>query len=225
MFSDPPCTWDDVISNRCIYLEFIEDKYYRAQSENAPMDVTSFFMNKDDDDYLSDNFYSVKNKMLKKLEYSKLLMKINFAQAAQFQGNHKLALNKLNQTKFILKEPAKDWLDLQIIWMHCYLNTHLIRCKVVNSSEDGLNMFLNAMVLREIKKFDQYDEYSVRIDLFQDQQLLHGKISKFLIDILTRIHNNSDNTNYYEKLSNDEKKWTQLVDYIKSSDITNLEEV
>lgn len=32
MCSDPPSTWDDVITNRCIYMEFIEDKYYTKRS-------------------------------------------------------------------------------------------------------------------------------------------------------------------------------------------------
>ncbi len=227
MYSDPPCTWDDVISNRCIYYEFIEDKYYRNTASDDLMEMSSFVINKDydEDDADGGHFDRVKKSMLKKLENSKLLMKIRFAEAAQFQGNHKLALNKLQQTKFILKEQSTDMADLQMTWMHCYLHTHLARCKVLNNPEDGLNTFLGAIALREIQKYDKSDPYSVRKDLYENQQILHGTFTKFLIDSLTRISNSDLKSNYFEKLNADDKKRTQLLDYIKTEDISNLDEV
>ena len=38
--SDPPCTWDDVITNRCIYLEYIEDKYYTSENSEVTMEAS-----------------------------------------------------------------------------------------------------------------------------------------------------------------------------------------
>ena len=124
MYSDPPCTWDDVISNRCIYYEFIEDKYYSESLSNGNelLEMSSFVINKDYDEEenveTGDSFAKIKKRMRQKLEKNKLLMKIKFAEAAQFQGNSKLALNKLQQTRFILKEHSKDVAGLKINWMH-----------------------------------------------------------------------------------------------------------
>lgn len=47
MQTDPPCTWDDVITNRCIYFEFIEDKYFSVSNLDQS---TSFNITKYDED-------------------------------------------------------------------------------------------------------------------------------------------------------------------------------
>ena len=152
-------------------------------------------------------------------------MRIKFAQAAQIQGNHKLALSKLQQTNIILKSQSRHLADLQLIWMHCYLNTHLARCKQVNNVEEGLNMFMNAIVLREILKYDSNDEFTTRDDLFQEQQILHANFSRFLINSFIDISNENESCQLFDKIKNDEKKKSQLLDYIKTDDISNLEEV
>lgn len=158
-------------------------------------------------------------------------MKIKFAQAAQIQGNHKLALNKLQQTRSILKSQSRHLADLQITWMHCYLNTHLARCKQVNNLDESLNMFLGAIVLREILKYDSSEEFSNRSDLFDEQQILHANFSRFLIDSFFNLKNQNqsedknEEISFFNKIKNDDKKKNQLLDYIKTSDITNFEEV
>lgn len=226
--TDPPCTWDDVITNRCIYFEYIEDKYFNSEQADLMNQSTSYSLGnntlrfKDDED---SDLFNIKKNIKRKLEKSKLLMKIKFAEAALIQGNHKLALNKLQQTRGIIKSQAVHLADLQIIWMHCYLKTHLARCRQVNNTEESLNMFLGAIVLREILKYDSNSEFANRNDLFQEQQILHANFSKFLIDSLINISNQKDSNWFFEKINSDDKKRNQLLDYIKTNDISNLKEV
>ena len=215
MFSDPPCTWDDVITNRCIYYEFIEDKYYTADP-NKDVEMSSFAIGLEDD-----HEEEAKKKLLRKMEKSKILMKIKFAQAAQFQGNNKLALMKLAQTRSVVKSQSRHLLDLQITWTHCYLKTHLARAKLVNDSEEGLNMFIGALALKEITKYDSSQEFEARNDLHQDHQILHGQFSKFLIESLIRIENTT--TGFFEgTLQADEKKSSSIKNYLQTSDSLGL---
>ena len=95
----------------------------------------------------------------------------------------------------------------------------------MNSPEEGLNMLLGANVLKEIQNYDSNEEFAVRMDLYLKQQLLHGNFTKFLIDSLTRIHNSETRTNHFEKLNEDEKNKNQLLNYIKSQDVSDLEDV
>lgn len=232
-FSDPPSTWDDVITNRCIYYEFIEDKYYRSSNMDSSvlLEMSSFHNatriddEDDDEDGMETGDYSdlsrVKKTILRRMEKSKILMKIKFAEAAECQGNTKLALNKLNHTKFILKENTPDSADLKVAWIHCYLNTHLTRAKSFNDPKESLNALLNANVIREMTKYDESEAYSARRDLFENHQFLHAEFTKFLVDSLARIQN-TDST-FFAQLTENDKNRKQLVDFIGIEDITNVE--
>ena len=93
--SDPPATWDDVITNRCVYFEFIEDKYYVTSGSNkAGTSVSADSNNVSLYDYsmLIDHNDDLANKkqLLKKVEKFKIGMQIQFAKAAQFQGKPNL---------------------------------------------------------------------------------------------------------------------------------------
>ena len=101
-------------------------------------------------------------------------MRIKFAQAAQIQGNYRLALGKLQQTRHVIKNQSLPGMlaDLQLIWMHCYLNTHLARAKMINSPDESLYMLFVAILLNEIVKYDSREEFSRRDDIFQDDCLL-----------------------------------------------------
>jgi hypothetical protein len=223
-FSDPPCTWDDVITNRCIYYEYIEDKYYNSNDENNQTINNSIRMiiDNDNDD---DTEYTTKKNIIRKLEKHKILMKIKFAQAAQIQGNYKLALNKLLQTREVCKNQNNHHLaDLQLTWNHCYLLTHLARSKSSNSTEDNLNTFFSSSVLKEIVKYDNSQEFVLRQDLYQEHQFLHSEFCKFLIKSFIDL-NNTGSYYYHNDLINNEKKRNQLKEYIKYENLPELENV
>lgn len=96
LYSDPPSTWDDIITNRCIYLEYIEDKYYGTGNANSVGEVSMY-------DYsIVDNSDAIdeKRKVLKKIEKIKIKMQINFAQAAQYQGKFQ---TQMFQNQLIVK--------------------------------------------------------------------------------------------------------------------------
>jgi len=200
--SDPPSTWDDVITNRCIYLEFIEDKYYattahqgQAGNNFSLLDTTTATTSTID-----------KRQVLKRMEKFKIHMQISFAQAAQCQHNHRLALNKLQQTREIAKNQSSHLNDLQVTWMHCYMETHLARARFVNSPAEKLSIFFGAACLKEIRKYDGNEQLLIRRDLGQTQQILHGRFCKFLIE------NFSEASGYFGELS--EKSRSQLSDYV-----------
>lgn len=65
LYSDPPATWDDVITNRCIYLEYIEDKYY-SNLRNEDFETSSiYFANREENDMS-------RQKVLNKIKKSKV---------------------------------------------------------------------------------------------------------------------------------------------------------
>jgi hypothetical protein len=221
IYTDPPSTWDDVITNRTIYLEFIEDKYYKENNKQfeSTLNFSILMQKNNDEDTTSD-----KMKTLKKIEKIKLNMQINFAQAAMFQGNYTLALRKLKQTGYLNKNQSNNYGDLKITWLHCYLNTHLSRAKLANNCEKKLNIFLGALCLKEIVKYDNNEEFIIRNDLKRDQQILHGKFCKFLIESFISDESYEKN-DYFDNLKNDDKKSKQLFDYIKISPTSDLNQV
>lgn len=227
-YSDPPATWDDIITNRCIYFEFIEDKYYTELNSfgGDSMDASSsiYIANREENE-------STRQKVLNKIKKSKVWMRIKFAQAAQIQGNYKLALGKLQQTRNVIKSGQQQQhqsrllADLQLTWMHCYLNTHLARAKMVNSPDEMLNMFFGAIVLKEIVKYDSSEEFTRHRELLQDHCLLHASFCRFLIDSFLNLANSTADMSFYAKLNADDKKRNQLMDYIKTDDVSNIEDV
>lgn len=218
MYSDPAFTWDDIITNRCIYYEYIEDKYYNREIADD-FEMSSYFHDTREEIDLT------KQKTLDKINKSKLLMRIKFAQAAQMQGNYKLALAKLQLTKGIFKDKSSNLAEMKITWAHCYLNTHLSRAKMANNPDKSLSMFLDAIVLKEITKYDKDDGFSKRPDLFQEHCVLHANFSKFLIDSFVNICNSESSDTFFETLNSDDKKKNQLLDYIQTKDISNVEMV
>ncbi len=160
----------------------------------------------------------------KKMKRINFIMNIKFAQAAQFQGNYKLALNKLEQTQVILKNESHQIADLKIIWNHCYLKTHLARAKFAsNDSNKALEIFFKATNLKQIVKYENKNELLMRKELHQENQILHSEFCKFLIDSFMASHNN--NTNYFDGLKNDAKQHKQLTEYLKINELNDLKQV
>jgi len=163
-----------------------------------------------------------KENFKKKRTRINFIMNIKFAQAAQFQGNYKLALNKLEQSKIILK---KNIADLKIIWNHCYLKTHLARAKFnSNDSNKSLDIFFKAKNLKQIVSFENKDQFLLRKDFHQENQLLHSEFCKFLIDSFMASQNND--TNYFDDLTEHTiKQRNQLAEYLnvkEANDLVNL---
>lgn len=225
MQTDPPCTWDDVVTNRLVYFELIEERYLNSVCLKDSDASTSYLgdstINNFDEDLL--NF---SKKIKKKMSKTNFLMKIKFAQAAQCQGNYKLALNKLQQTRSILKVKNLDLSDLQLVWVHCYLNTHLYRCKQVNNVEISFKMFFDSMVIREILKYDSLAERfrnNQKNFLYEEQRVLHSKFTKFIIDSFIELKKDSDSP--FQSILQEEKNINQLNDYIKNENINDVETV
>jgi hypothetical protein len=247
-YSDPPSTWDDVITNRCIYLENIEEKYLNASKTTASAvtsgggsDLNASSMSflgvssvkgrqrngvtdaQDDEDDLEEKRRA---RLLKKIERTKIHMKIRFAQALHTQGNFRLTLSKLQQTRSILKSQSSDVCDLQTAWMHCYLKAHLSRSRTaLNSVEERLSRFLGAMALQELRKCDEHSEINIGRVLYDEQKILHSKFAEFLIDSYLTLSSNGSLDTYLDKLKREEKKYTQLVDYVGTKQLTNAKEV
>lgn len=184
-------------------MEFIEDKYFSESNDH--LSATHSIL-------VDDTRDSAREKFNKKINRTRILMDIKFAQAAQFQGNYKLALNKLEQTQSILKSQSQHIIDLKITWNHCYLRTHLARAKFTNDTNESLQIFFNAAALKQIVKYDRNDEFILRKDLFQNQQILHADFTKFLIDSFITCENGD--SDFFNRIKNDTKKRTQLNDYI-----------
>jgi hypothetical protein len=178
----------------------------------------------DDDEY--DPECTTKKTMRLKIDKTKILMKIKFAQAAQIQGNYKLALAKLKDTNKAVMNNNHHLSDLQPIWNHCYLFTHLAKSKMSNNSDENLNTFFNSSILREIVKFDNCPELKRDKELQQEHEFLHSQFCQFLIKSFVDLANSKNDFNsFYSHLLLEEKKRNQLRDYVRSQDITRIENV
>jgi DNA-dependent protein kinase catalytic subunit len=228
MLSDPPRTWDDVITNRCIYFEFIQDKYYSEKSDNEPSHNETTRMNldgDDDEDEFENKIRENKKEIVGKIDKSKYFMKIKFAEAAQFQGNNNLALAKLMEIKKITKmQPSRRVKDLQIAYIHCYLKTHLSKANSssLTSPKEKLDKFFKSQSLSELVKYDNCDEFYTHKELHQTHQLLHGQFCQFLVESFSSAF--SESSEYFQEFKSDAKKTKQLNEYVNNSTSSDIYE-
>ena len=215
-YSDPSHTWDDVITNRCIYLEFIEDKYLNDQIK---MEISE-----DDDDALQ--LKRNRKSLLESIEETKISMKLQFADAARLQSNHHLALTKLQQTKFLIKSEQQKYNHLKTSWMHCYLRTHLsYSVKQFTSPSDRL---INILDMSTLKRLVEYDSIAKdlrlknRADLYRDQQIINSEFCKFILNAFLHI----DNLNAFlsDLEANNGKLFNQLYSYVKHGTKVDINE-
>ena len=209
-------------------IEYIEDKYYAREQQTSDTAMNSMMMDRttmppphevedEDEDECKAN-------MRLKLDKSKVLMKIKFAEAAYSQGHTRLALGKLQETRQIIKSATSSLTsDLPIVWMHSYLRTHLVRAKCATRHEDALAMFFSSMALKEIVKYDQNGELGKRHELYEQHQMLHASFAKFLVTAIVATSNDDDTV--YRQLVGDEKKRAQLRDYTRIKDVSDIENV
>jgi hypothetical protein len=198
-YSDPAQTWDDVITNRCLYFDYIQDNYLKTK----PFNIV-------DDEEDEADCERGRTFLVEKIDKTKLIMKLNFANAAQLQTNYKLALNKLQQTKFILKSQSSKFDDLKLNWIHCYTRTHLANCKSINSHERSLRTFLEVSTISKLVEYEACANslFTSNNSLYCDQQILNSNICKLLIDSFVNI-NGVDN--YLKSL--DRKLLGQLISF------------
>jgi DNA-dependent protein kinase catalytic subunit len=180
-YSDPAQTWDDVITNRCLYFEYIQENYLK------PFNNTTVARDDDDDD--EQNYEHERKCLIEQIDKTKLIMKLNFANAANLQTNYKLALNKLQQTKFILKNQSVKFNDLKLNWIHCYTRTHLSNCKAINDHERSLKTFLDVATISKLVEYESCanDLFSINNTLYCDQQILNSQICRFVVDSFVNI--------------------------------------
>ena len=208
-YSDPSHTWDDVITNRCIYLEFIQDKYL---NDAIKMEI---------DDEENDEVILLKRdkkSLLESIAETKISMKLQFADAARLQSNHHLAISKLHETKDIIKNTQRKFDHLKISWMHCYLRTHLsYSLKQFNSVSDQL---INILEKSTLKRLIEYDAVAKdlrlisRGDLYRDQQIINSEFCKFILNAFFNIENLNGFLSDLEKKN--VKLFTQLYSYVKN---------
>ena len=123
--------------------------------------------------------------------------------------------------------------ELQLEWMHCYLRTHLARSKAADSVEDSLGMFFGCLALKEIRKFDNSEEFVVRKDLLLEQQTLHSSFTRFLVDSLLASEVKAqrgggggkvESSSYFKRLLADDKKRAHLSNYLNLEDVSDLQQ-
>jgi hypothetical protein len=212
-YSDPPHTWDDVITNRCIYFEFIEDKY-----------LNKLKMEIDDDDD-SVQLRRSRESLFESVKETKTLMQLQFADAARLQSNYKLALNKLHRTRFIIKNEQKKYNHLKITWMHCYLRTHLsYTLKQFSSPNDRLINILQVSTLNKLIEYDVLAKdllITNRGDLYRDQNIINSQFCKFILNAFLNIENLNE---FLSGLKNNGELFDQIYKYVKHDDKIEINE-
>lgn len=197
-FSDPPSTWDDVISNRFVYLDFIEAKYFGEESSVDECER--------------------RKGVLEKMKTVRVDMQLKFANSAEIQANHRLALRKLEKSAFVLKNESGEWDHLKVTWMNCYLKTHLNSAKKMSDADEALKSIVKASTLNRFAEFEKMSR-NVGRELYHEHKIIHCEYVRFVFDALTSISTGGGGSS--DVFTNEKKLCEPLSGFIGCDDWIN----
>ncbi|KAM8811045.1 DNA-dependent protein kinase catalytic subunit [Eudromia elegans] len=169
---DPMNIWDDVITNRCFFLDKLQEKLSSDQAEDS-MEV--------DDEYGSSDQMEVDQQdedissMIKNCKFN---MKMKMIESARKQNNFSVAKKLL---KCLQREArAQDaWL---VRWNHAYCRVAHSQCRAQSAPAQVLAVLKTVSLLEDTKP----DCLSKRVTAFRNQHLLLGTAYRVMARALSR---------------------------------------
>ncbi|KAG8442079.1 hypothetical protein GDO86_011029, partial [Hymenochirus boettgeri] len=166
---DPMNIWDDIISNRCFFLDKIKDKLPpHEMSESIEIDDLNIFSTEDDrcEDVIS------------LIKHSKFAMKMKMADSARKQKNFSVAMKILKELHRESKS-NEDWL---VKWVHSYCQYSHSRSKALSCPEQILTVLKTISLLDDVKtEYLNKDTQACRY-----QNLLLGTTYRIMADALSK---------------------------------------
>ncbi|KAK6170524.1 hypothetical protein SNE40_018898 [Patella caerulea] len=151
---DPVTIWDDVITNRNVYLDHI---CHRLNTKNRDSQ-------EDDEEDL--------------FEESKLRLKLAMAQSCKGQNNFALTLRILKKTNTMCKTIGNEQLNIE--WSQLYASTHHKKAICSEWSEDTFNSVITT--IDQLGKYKDCDAFSQKPDLCRRHHVLTGISHELLAD-------------------------------------------
>ncbi|XP_076075287.1 DNA-dependent protein kinase catalytic subunit-like [Mytilus galloprovincialis] len=152
-------TWDDIVTNRNVYLDHISQKLISCKTEDS--------METDDGDiFLS----------------SKVKLKLLMAESSTTQNNYKLSLNILAETRRQCKE--LDDINM-LLWSHLYTLTHQKKAQNTEWSDDVFNSILSTGDL--LGKYEKSGLLKEHAGLGRRHFVLTGQSHKLLASAVSNL--------------------------------------
>ncbi|CAG2250822.1 PRKDC [Mytilus edulis] len=157
-------TWDDIVTNRNVYLDHISQKLISCKTEDS--------METDDGDiFLS----------------SKVKLKLLMAESSTTQNNYKLSLNILAETRRQCKE--LDGINM-LLWSHLYTLTHQKKAQNTEWSDDVFNSILSTGDL--LGKYEKSGLLKEHAGLGRRHFVLTGQSHKLLASAVSNLNDLRD---------------------------------
>ncbi|XP_053322155.1 DNA-dependent protein kinase catalytic subunit [Spea bombifrons] len=167
---DPMNIWDDIITNRCFFLDKIQTKLQSQQVDDS-MEIDSF---ENDVEPMEIDKPEDVNSLIKRCKFT---MKMKMVDSARKQNNFTVAMKILKD----LHKVSKSHEDWQVKWVHSYCRYSHCRSKGQNSAEQILTVLKTVSLLAEENKTEYF---SKNARAYRYQNLLLGTTYKIMADAL-----------------------------------------
>ncbi|CAH2285137.1 DNA-dependent kinase catalytic subunit [Pelobates cultripes] len=168
---DPMNIWDDIITNRCFFLDKIQSKLPSQQADES-MEMDSI---KHEDEPMEVDTPGDVNSLI---EECKFTMKMKMVDSARKQNNYSVAMKILKD----LHRESKLREDWQVKWIHSYCHYSHSRSQSQSCPEKILTVLKTVSLLDESKS-----EYlSNNLRACRDQNILLGTTYKIMADAISK---------------------------------------
>ncbi|XP_063779765.1 DNA-dependent protein kinase catalytic subunit [Pseudophryne corroboree] len=169
---DPMNIWDDIITNRCFFLDKIQEKLPKQpvddsmEIDSGADDIEMMEVDKKNDD---DNF------LIKKCKF---FMKMKMVDSARKQSNYSVAMKLLKE----LHRESKSNDDWLVKWIHSYCRYSHSRSQVQSCPEQILTVLKTISLLEESKP-EYLNKYP---RAFRNQNMLLGATYRIMGDAICK---------------------------------------
>ncbi|XP_070603834.1 DNA-dependent protein kinase catalytic subunit [Erythrolamprus reginae] len=167
---DPMNVWDDIITNRCFFLDKIQEKFSSThQDDSMELDGDATFSME------TDNANEDKHTVIKNCNFA---MKMKMIECARKQNSFSVALKLLKD----LHGDSKTCEDWRVKWNHSYCCFSHSRSRSQSSAEQILTVLKTVPLLDEIKM----SSLSNNAVTFRNQNLLLGTTFHIMANALSK---------------------------------------
>ncbi|XP_060247015.1 DNA-dependent protein kinase catalytic subunit isoform X1 [Meriones unguiculatus] len=170
--TDPMHIWDDIITNRCFFLNKIEERL-TALSHDPSMNVD------EDEDSIDREVSEPQEDVHSMIQSCRFTMKMKMIESAWKQSNFSLAMKLLKE----MHKESKTRETWRVQWMHSYSQLSHCRSHTQSPQEQVLSM-LKTITLLDENSISSYLNKNIQASC--DQNILLGTTYKIMADALSR---------------------------------------
>ncbi|PIK41530.1 putative DNA-dependent protein kinase catalytic subunit [Apostichopus japonicus] len=154
---DSVTVWDDIVTNRCLFMEKFATRFDVADTQGSDSEVKVEF-----EEYIS-------------MEKTRLSLKL--AESASEQANFPVALKHLKSTYGHLG----DHEDLKLLWTHTYVKMHQRKASLLTAAEKVTTLLTT---FDPMSKLENTESFKTNKNNFQSHQILSSTSFEMVADAL-----------------------------------------